>query len=255
MMLRLISYLMLIMSLVLTVTAVSLRFDVGSSDDYPEIYDWFHSHEMIEFASYDEIDARKLFKHGLARVKNTNTVIIPDGDEIDLISFDGLKPHSGDYYQFAEYDMLKMKKYQQVNEKSLGTGLDNTKSTVTNKVSYSVTASSDKTLLLYGDYTFKLGPIDSSDHLEIDTTLSRSKSKEISCDVLPGKISYVKVNATVVIFGNIKKRIIGVEVSKKSFLLLKHTYSLEFKNWDHTEFELVKDQTLYCLNVDSKDQL
>lgn len=229
---------------------VSLRFDDGTKNDFAEIDQWFSSHPGIDYESHDQITPKELLKAGVARIRDTNTFIIPDGDLVDLTSYEGLKAHHGDYYHFAEYDMNNMKPHKESIEKTLGTGLDNRKSSVANKVSYSVSISRDTAVTLYGDYAITIGPANSANYLEIDPSISRSQSKEISCDVLPGKVSYVKTVANLVVYGNIKKRPIGIEVGKRNYYVGQHSYSLEYKDWQVTELELVEDLSLLCLDVD-----
>lgn len=233
-------------------SSVDLKFGDGEvRDDLPEINNWFHRHKPVVFDSFDLIDARVLFKAGVGFISNTQTFIIPDGDYVDLSSFDGVKVHKGDYFKFAEYDLHDVVLHEEKAEKLLGTGLDNTRSSVTNKISYAVSVSCDTATSVYADYGFVFGPILSGNYMEIDTSFSRSKTISVTCDVLPGRISYVKAITNLAKYGNIKKRSIGIEIGKRNYFLGKHSYSLDVKDWEVTELEYIKDLRLYCLEVGS----
>lgn len=237
--------------------AYSIAFNDGTNHDFPEIMEWVNSHRPIEVESISDIDAKQLFKAGSAKILDANTIIMPDGDYVDIASFYDIKGHHGKQYHFAEYDFNQVEIYRESIDKLLGTGLDNSQSSVTNSMSYSVGVSQTTTKGLSTSFSssFLIG---FSGSFELDIAKGLSISEQVTCNTLPGKVTTIHALANVVKVGNIRKRPVVITAHKnlkdcikgilkgKIYGCLKHDYSYEKHDWSNTEFEYVKTCNVEC---------
>lgn len=237
--------------------AYSLAFDDGTNHNFPEIIAWLNSHHPIEIDTISELDAKQMFKAGSVKVHDTNTIIMPDGDFVDISSFYDIKGHHGKHYQFAEYDFSQVLLYRETVEKLLGTGLDNSKSSVTNSMSYSIGVSQTITKGYSKSISSSL-LAGLSGGFELDIARGLSISEQVTCKALPGQVTTVYAIAHVVKVGNIQKRPVIITAHKnlkdcvkgllkgRLYGCLKHDYSYEKGEWVSTEFEYVKTCEVEC---------
>ncbi|EGV66001.1 hypothetical protein PSN45_003183 [Yamadazyma tenuis] len=244
--------------------AVSAAFTITLEDqdhtNDDSMLTWLTTRRPLEIATINDLDPESLYKTGVVIVKDTKSIILPDGDYIDIESFGGGVPIIGDETLFAEYSFKKTVLHTQSVSRPLGSALDNSRSTVANSVSYSVSASSGKTFSLIASVSAKL-VLQTAFEAELDISKGTPISVQATCNVPAGKkaqiiavISLVKVNVekrliTLSAYKNFSDCLKGlVRANPKS--CLKPNFGYELEEWERTELEFVKSVTSKCTSLD-----
>lgn len=251
-------HLLNLVALWVCVTAVEMGFMVDSKDDYNDIVNWINGHKPIMVETLDDLEIKDLFKRGSAVVKSTKTLIVPDGDLVDIQSFVGTEKVVGEVYDFAEYDFKDSFTYLEVQKKSFGSILDNSKSLNSNSILFSIGSSGGTTGLLIASLGVSLIFLTNFE-AELDLSSQTSQSKSISCKVPPGARVGAASTAEVSKIANVNKRLVHIELQKsfkdcalgllkfKSSHCTKHDYSYVLGDWESTELEYTNRLNVECV--------
>lgn len=222
------------------VTGLTITPNVNLDTSLSNLQKWYNEHRSLYIVdTIEELDASKILKHGIVKIRNTNEVIVPGDNQDEITSYWG-PTKSESSFNFVMFDLSKSNHEESVYTRDFGKSLDNTKSSVDNSISYGVGASWDRTL----SFVSTLARNNIELNTEFDFTKGSGINQDISCTVPAGKTGRMQVTIRTFNYKNIKLTPLIIHY-KKSIRGTK-TQSMEFGEPYFTDYEVPKSFRPSC---------
>lgn len=200
---------------------------------------WYNEHRSLYIVdTLDDLDAGKILKHGIVKIRSTNEVIVPGDNQDEITSYWG-PGKSESTFNLVMFDLSKSNYEETAYTKDFGKSLDNTKSSVDNSISYGVGAAWDRTLSL----VTTLAQNNIELNTEFDFTKGAGVNQDISCTVPAGKTGRMQVTIRTFNYKNIKLTPLMIHYKKS---IRSKTQSMEFGEPYFTDYEVPKSFRPSC---------